>query len=114
MMNDREILELILTKVTNIESDVAKLQADVAKLKVDVAKLQADVAKLQADVTVLQGKMERLEEKVEVIYDQTGKLTEYHTSTTHKLDSIREEQKSVYEILGQHEVHIRTLLRIPS
>ena len=84
-MNDRELLELLLVKVTSVESDVGTLKSDFKKMS----------------------------EKLEIIFTQTAKLSEYHTETAAKLNSIIEDQKSMQEVLGVHEVSIRTLRRKP-
>jgi len=84
-LNDRELLELLLVKVTSVESDVGTLKSDFKKMS----------------------------EKLEIIFTQTAKLSEYHTETAAKLNSIIEDQKSMQEVLGVHEVSIRTLRRKP-
>jgi hypothetical protein len=103
-MNDREILELLLHKVTSIESDVSTLKTDVSTTKTDVSTTQTDVSTLRTG-------FDTLVVKIDAIFEQTARLTEYHEETTLKLDLIIEDQKSIYEIIGEHEVAIRTLRR---
>ena len=52
-MTDRELLEQILSGMTEIKSDVAELKKDVAGLKQDVAVLKQEVAVLKQDVADL-------------------------------------------------------------
>ena len=66
------------------------------------------------------------EKKLDVVYDQTVRLSKYNTVINSKLNSINtkvdninakvdnlaEDFKSIHEILGEHEVSIRTLRRI--
>ncbi|HEX3029237.1 MAG TPA: hypothetical protein VHT34_08030 [Clostridia bacterium] len=55
----------------------------------------------------------RIEKKLDAVYDQTAFLTEFRTEANMKLDSIIEDNKSIHEMLGEHEVSIRTLRRRP-
>ena len=99
LVNDRQMLELLLTKVTAIETDVSTLKSDVSTLKSDVNKLRTDV--------------DKLDHRVDVILTQTAKLSEYHNETLSILHEIREEHKSIKELLVDHEIAIRTLKRKP-
>jgi regulator of replication initiation timing len=103
-INDREILELLLHKVTSIESDVSTLKTDVSTTK-------TDVSTLKTDVTTLRTEFDSLVVKIDTIFEQTARLSEYHEETTLKLDLIIEDQKSIHEIIGEHEVANRTLRR---
>lgn len=120
LVNDRQMLELILTKVTAIETDVSTLKSDVSTLKSDVNelrsdvnKLRSDVDKLRTDVDKLRADVDKLDTRVDVILTQTAKLSEYHNETLSILNEIREEHKSIKELLVDHEIAIRTLKRKP-
>lgn len=95
-MSDRELLELLLEKVTNIASEQKQFRAET-------------IGRFEK----LESELNKQAEKQELIFNQTAKLTEYHSETMERLDSIREDQKSIHEILGGHEVAIRTLRRKP-
>jgi hypothetical protein len=131
-MNDREILELLLQKVTNIEtdvaviktdvailqsdvilikSDVALIKSDVALIKSDVVLLQSDVAILQTDVSLIQSNYKNLAQKVDIILEQTARLTESQDVTASKLNQMSEDQISIKEIIGDQMVSIHTLKR---
>lgn len=53
----------------------------------------------------------RIEKKLDAVYDQTAILTEFRTEANMKLDSIIEDNKSIHEVLGEHEIAIRTIKR---
>jgi archaellum component FlaC len=78
-----------------------------------VGTLKSDVGTLKSDVNTLKTDVKVLGEKVETIFEQTATLTEYRVETISKLDAIMEDQQSVHEVLGHHEVRIRTLIRKP-
>jgi uncharacterized protein YoxC len=105
LVNDRQILELLLTKVTSIEDDVSALKFEVNKIGIDVNKLGTDVDKLGTTV-------DKLDNTVDVILAQTAKLSEYHNETLSILHEIREEHKSIKEMLVDHEITLRTLKRM--
>ncbi|MEX2462111.1 MAG: hypothetical protein WD469_12600 [Paenibacillaceae bacterium] len=110
-MTDREILELLLQKVTTIEKDVAELKTDVAELKTDVAELKIVVTKLKRAVSTLETNYMTLSEKVDIILEQTASLTEFREETRIRLNQLTEEQKSIREIIAEHMISIRTLER---
>lgn len=99
--------------VSGMKSDIKELQSDVSGMKSDIKGLQTDVSGLKSDVMELRTDVKELKEKVNAIYDQTAVLTEFRTETNLKLDNIIEDNKSIHEILGEHEVAIRTLQRKP-
>ncbi len=124
-----------------LKSDVAGLKDDVGVLKNDVAGLKDDVGVLKNDVAGLkdgqkalekrqeafekrqealesrQGSFEegqrRIEKKLDAVYDQVADLTEFKIEITQKIDSLIEDNRSIHEILGEHEISIRTLRRKP-
>ena len=76
----------------NTVAAIEELRNDVTELKNDVTGLKNDVAELKEDVQLLKKGQERTESSI------TG---------------LREEMKSIFEILGEHDVAIRTMRRIP-
>ncbi|MEZ0537108.1 hypothetical protein ACAG39_07605 [Caldicellulosiruptoraceae bacterium PP1] len=136
-MSDREILELILSKISNIESDVATLKndvnvlkadvatlkndveilkSDVAALKSDVEILKSDVATLKSDVSILKEESKELNRRMNIVYDQVANLTEFQTEmrmfreeVNKKFDFIIKSQDIYREWLAEHEIAIRLL-----
>jgi hypothetical protein len=70
-------LDLILNKVTTIESDVAILKEDVRILKEDVAILKEDVRILKEDVSGLKIRMDRVENRLDKLESQSRKFEKY-------------------------------------
>jgi DNA repair exonuclease SbcCD ATPase subunit len=61
-----------------------------------------------------------IEEKLDAVYNQTAVLTEFKTEmkefkaeTNMKLDSLIETNRAISGMLGEHEVTLRTMRRIP-
>jgi len=64
-------------------------------------------------LTTLEDGQNRIEKKLDAVYNQTADLTEFRTETNMKLDRLLEDNKSIQEVLGEHEIAIRTLRRRP-
>ncbi len=90
---------------------MAELKTDVAELKTDVAELKTDVAELKTDVAELKTDVKHLNHKMDAVYEQTGGLSEFRTVTLYELREIKENQKSILEIIAEHDVQIRNLRR---
>lgn len=55
----------------------------------------------------------KVEHKLDVVVEQTAGLMEFQTETNYKLDKISDDQKSIIQVLGEHEIAIRSLQRRP-
>lgn len=126
-MSEKELLELLVRKVSGIETDIAVIKTDVAVLKTDVSGLKTDVSGLKTDVTGLKTEMKeiktelkdvkdtvnRIEKRQNGIFEQTAGLLEFRTEVVATLREINENQKSISGVLGEHEIQIRNLRRRP-
>jgi predicted nucleic acid-binding Zn-ribbon protein len=90
---------LVLTELRNLNSDIGGVKEGQVRIEGRLIKLEE--------------RQDRLEKKLDVVYDQTVKLTEFYADINMKLDNVIEDSKSIHEILGEHEVSIRTLRRKP-
>jgi len=85
--------------VGNTNSAVEELRSEVAELRSEVAELRSEVAELRSRVDELTVGQARIESRL-------GRIeAEVH--------EIRENQKSLFEIVGEHDVAIRNLRRRP-
>ena len=78
--------------VGNTNSAVEELRSDVAELRSEVAELRSRVDDLAAGQARIEARLDRIEAEIH---------------------EIRETQKSLFEIVGEHDVAIRTLRRRP-
>ena len=129
-MND-QLLRQILAEVQNVKSEVENVKSELGKVKTEVEsvkdELQTVKSQLNSRFDSLETRMSSSEEKMssmeanfmevkdklKVIEGQTACLSESHHETNVKLDRLIESQRSIHEILGEHEVSIRTLRRKP-
>ncbi|MEW5786114.1 MAG: DUF2730 family protein [Bacillota bacterium] len=98
--------------VSTLKSDVSTLKSDVSTLKSDVSTLKSDVSTLKSDVSTLKSDISRIDRKLDAVFEQTAILLEFKTDATQKLDKIIEDNRSFYEVIGEHEVSIRSMRRI--
>ena len=76
-MEDREMLQVILQKVTGMETDISGLKDDMTGLKTDVAGLKDDVAGLKTNVAELRSDVDGLKSDMhEVKADVAGLKTD--------------------------------------
>lgn len=125
-MNNEEFQSLVLSELRELRADVSglkegqsslkegqsSLRADVSSLKEGQASLRADVNSLKEGQKSLEEGQKRIEKKLDAVYNQTADLTEFKTEVNMKLNRLIEDNKSLHEIVGEHEVAIRTLRRL--
>lgn len=110
-MTNEEFQNLVLKELGSIKKDVSGLKQDVSGLKEDVSGLKSDVYSLKEGQARIEVRLERVENKLDAVHDQTAVLTEFRTESNIKLDNLLEDNKSIHEIVGRHEVSITTLKR---
>jgi len=96
---EEKTLNLILSKLEDLDSKVDKLDTKVSKLDSKVAALDSRVDGLEVNLSNFRGEfnsfknetnetLARIEKRVNATFDQVGGLSEYRTSTEAKLDNI--------------------------
>lgn len=119
-MSNEEFQRVVLEELRGIKSDINGLKEGQKSLEEGQKRLEAGQGKLEVRMEKLEARMENLEErqgkferKLNAVYEQTAQLIEFRSEVNSKLDNIIEDNKSIHEILGEHEVSIRTLRRKP-
>lgn len=121
-MTDRELLELLVDKVTNIEQDFFGVKTDVSSLKTDVSSLKSDVSTLKSDVSSLKKDVSSIKEEQifmkQAIFELDARsivtshkidaLTEQVSSNTTKLDDLRTTQR----LVSDHDTDIRMIKKM--
>ena len=97
MKTDRQLLELLVDKVTGIEQEIGGIKQDVGELKQDVGELKQDVSGLK--------------HKLEAVVEQTAGLLEFRTQVQIDIKELQDSGRSLASIVGEHEIHIRNLQR---
>ncbi len=97
MSEEKEVLKLILQKLTKLEDGQAELKLEVNNIK---GQLEENTAILRA-----------LEHKTDVHKAEMDNLNHRVANLEGIVKEIRDDQKSFFEIIGEHDVSIRTLRR---
>ena len=105
------ILEQILQKLNAVDENIGALKSDVSTLKSDVSTLKSDVSTLKSDIAIMKSDMFKHDRKLDAVFEQTGALLEFKTEITEKLNKIIDDNVSLQEIIGEHEIAIRSLRR---
>jgi len=114
-MTEREILELILNKLTNLEVDMKTLQKDVkdlqkgqaqlekgqAQLEKGQAQLEKGQAQLQSDIAIIKSDLVRLENKIDT----------NHTNAMDTFINLRLDFMDLNDKVNKHERLIKQLDR---
>ena len=103
-MTNEEFQKLVLEKFENLETGQKNLETSVKGLKTSVKGLETSIKDLELG-------QNEIRKDIGAIAEQTADLTEFREEVKDKLDTLVQESLSVHEILGQHEVAIRTLRR---
>ncbi|MBU5442843.1 hypothetical protein [Paenibacillus sp. MSJ-34] len=110
----------IKTELGGVKEDIKGIKAELGGVKEDIKGIKAELEEVKAEQRKTNERLDRLETKVDrqevtinAIFEQTANLIEFRSEATSKLETIIEDQKSIHEILGEHEVSIRTLRRKP-
>lgn len=67
-MTDREVLDLVLDKVTGLESKVTGLEREVATIKEDVAIIKEDITEIKGQVVELRDMDKMILNEVERVH----------------------------------------------
>lgn len=119
-MSNEEFQKLVLGELRSLKNDMSGLKEGQRSLGEGQKSLEEGQKRLEDRQVKLENIMEkfekrqdRFEKKLDVVYEQTAQLVEFRNEVNQKLDNIIENNKSIHEILGEHEVSIRTLRRRP-
>ena len=101
------------TELTGIKQEMSGMKKEITGMKTEMSGMKKDIFGLKTEVAGVKTKVTEIDVKLNAVYSQTAMLTEFKTEVNAKLDKIIEDNRSIYEILGEHEVAIRTLRRRP-
>jgi DNA mismatch repair ATPase MutS len=125
-LTNEEFQQLILAELQEMKAKLGELPqikrqlADLPQIKeqlADLPQIKEQLTELPqikeqlAELPQIKEQLADLQNKLNGISEQTAALTEFKTEVNQKLDLIIEDNKSIHEILGEHEVSIRTIKR---
>jgi peptidoglycan hydrolase CwlO-like protein len=95
-----------------IEGQKTLLEGQI-RLEERQTKLEERQMKLEERQGNLEEEIKDIKKDLKAVIDQTADLTEFREEANKKLDFLIEDNRSIHEILGEHEISIRTLRRRP-
>jgi len=101
----------IFQNIKTLNNKMDSLEVGQKELFQSMNKLELKVNDLELGQEDIKATVNRIETRQGVIFEQTAGLTEFRTEVVTALKEIREHQRSVNEVLGEHEVQIRTIRR---
>ena len=96
-MTNEEFQRMVLEKFENLETSIKGLDTNVKGIEIGQKSLEMGQEEIKKDIGA--------------IVEQTADLTEFREEVKDKLDTLVQESLSMHQILGEHEVAIRTLRR---
>lgn len=109
-MSNKKI-DLILEIVTETRDKVSSLDKRVSALESDMAIVKSQLHENTEMLKAIHHRQEESDAKIESLTLDMAKLHGELTKTNEKVAQQTEEQKSIKEVLGEHEIAIRSLKR---
>lgn len=100
--NTNSIVEELRAEVTELRAEVTELRTEVTELRAEVTELRAEVTELRAQVTELKAEVNQLTIGQDNIKARLERMEA-------DVREIKESRFSIYELLGEHDLAIRTL-----
>ncbi len=94
-----------------LETGQEQLVGRMERLETGQEQLVGRIERLEIGQKQLEVGQGEIRKDIKSIIEQTADLTEFRQETNEKLDSLMEDNKSICQILGEHEVSIRTVRR---
>jgi len=91
-----------------LQEELNPLRNELNGLKNEVNGLKNEVTQVKQEQQKTNERLTNLESKLHIVYEQTGKLTEYHTETMSKLEHLATKEDLEYydKKISQHEREI--------
>lgn len=117
-MTNEEFQRIVLNKFDSLETEISGMKMEISSMKADMSDMKAEMSDMKSNISNLTVQVSRLDEKMDkmdhtltIVYDQTAVLTEFKHEMNEKLDKVLEDNQSISQIIGEHEIAIRTLRR---
>lgn len=69
----------------------------------------AELKDVKHEQQITNERLTNIEEKQQMIYEQTGKITEYHTETTSRIDRLQTDIEFTYQKTALHDLKIHRI-----
>ncbi|WP_130859147.1 hypothetical protein [Gracilibacillus phocaeensis] len=90
-----------------------EMQSDITDMKSDMSRMNGDITNMKSDISEMKEELATAKQEREVIRKTVVQNVENIEELKTTVNEIKDDQKSFFEIVGEHEVAIRTLRRKP-
>lgn len=112
-MTDRDLLELLVQKVTGLDKKLTEHDYRFTGIEKTLTEYNNRFSGIETEIKDIKTTLTRIETRQNAIFEQTAGLSEFRTEMLSSVKEIHDNQKSLSEIIGEHEMHIRSLRRRP-
>jgi len=103
-MDNQEFQEIVLEELRGLREDIQQLENSHESIEEMLKNLELIQQKLA-------NRLEQLEKKIDEIYEETVHLNELGKKVNDEFHKLSETQKSITEVVEEHEIEISTLRR---
>lgn len=114
-MTNEKFQKIVLEELSGLKKDVGELKGlkeEVIGLKEDVGELRGlkeEVIGLKEEIVELKEKTDKMDKKIDAINEQIAWLTEFREEADKNIIKSQEDNRRLKEIVGRHEIEIRSL-----
>ncbi len=103
-MDNQEFQEIVLEELRGLREDILQLENSHESIEEMLKNLELIQQKLA-------NRLEQFEKKIDEIYEETVQLNELGKNINDEFHKLSETQKSITEVVEEHEIEISTLRR---
>lgn len=107
------LLKQILNEITGIKSDMAEMKADITDMKAEINDMKSDITGIKTELQETNIRLTRIEKKQDGIFEQTGKLSEYHAETNVRFDQLQSDIEFTYQKTAIHDLKFNRIENLP-
>lgn len=103
----------VKNEVTEIKNDLAGVKTEVAGMKNDVVSMKSEITNIKEELQETNKRLTRIEKKQNGIFEQTGKLSEYHDQTNARFDQLQTDIEFTYQKTAIHDLKFNRIENLP-
>ncbi|NPV26312.1 MAG: hypothetical protein HPY81_02400 [Firmicutes bacterium] len=115
-----KILETMQTEMKSMQTEMKSIQTEIKSIQTEIKSIQTEIKSMQTEIRTLNQQqkqtIEMVSDLIRIVGNTNAAVEELREGQFHletEVKEIKEGQKSIYQLLGEHEIAIRTLQRRP-
>lgn len=108
----KELLSKLFEEIHSIKSDLNKQGITLDKQGITIEKIQTDIKTIaEVQISNLEQNQREHKEIMDCLEGKTNLMGSVIKDLTNDIQDLKESNKSIYEVLGEHDITIRTFKR---